>query len=69
MTVTNSEFSGNHGIFADGGITNVGTLTVKRNTFSDNLAHLGGAGGITNFGTVTVEESAFSENSGFFGRH
>jgi hypothetical protein len=46
-----------------GGITNLGTLTVRNSTFSGNSAPAGNGGGIENFGSATVINSTFSVNS------
>jgi hypothetical protein len=65
MTITNSVFWDNHGIFGHGGILNVGTLTIASSTFANNKVNMGGTGGIGNVGTLTVENSVFSQNHGF----
>ena len=67
LSIKDSEFVNNRGIFGDGAIGNAGRLDVKHSTFGQNLARQGGAGGIGNGGTASVADSEFSMNAGGFG--
>ena len=57
VTIANGNSTGGNG----GGISNAGTLTINRCTFSNNLT-TGNGGGIANYGTATINSSTFFKN-------
>ncbi len=60
-TISGLKITGGGGGFTDGGaIDNLGTLTVSKDTFTDNTAFYGG--GIDNNGTLTVSKDTFTDN-------
>ena len=62
LTITNGNATNGTG----GGIVNVGTLTLNRDTFAGNTSTYEG-GAIENDGTLTVNNSTFYNNTGGYG--